>query len=266
MKMDDRVRIDIANQVAEVMLNRADKLNALDVRMFEAINDAIDVIAADKQIRAVVLHGAGEHFCSGIDISVMANESLGFHRALQTRLEPSPANVFQKVAYGWRELKVPVICALHGVTYGGGLQIALGADIRIASPHCQLSIMESKWGLIPDMAISTTLRGLVAPDKAKELAWSGRVLAAAEACELGLVTRIDEQPLDAARTMAASLATRSPQSIQGIKTLLERGWQLKDADALAMEAALQAAVIGSPNQMEAVAANMQKRAPEFSDD
>lgn len=264
--MDDRVTINTANHVAEVMLNRADKLNALDVCMFEAINAAIDSVSADKTLRAVVLHGAGDHFCSGIDIAVMSDRSLDFHKALATPLPPSSANLFQKVAYGWRELRVPVICALQGVTFGGGLQIALGADVRIASPDCQLSIMESKWGLIPDMGISTTLRGLITPDRAKELAWSGRIIKAQEACELGLVTSVGEQPLALARAMAADLAARSPQSIQGIKTLVESGWQLADADALALEAELQGRVIGSPNQMEAVAANLKKRAPEFSDD
>jgi enoyl-CoA hydratase/carnithine racemase len=180
-------------------------------------------------------------------------------------MSPSAANVFQRAAYAWRELCVPVICAVTGITYGGGLQIALGADVRFASRDTKFSIMESKWGLIPDMGISTTLRDIVAPDHIKELAWSGRVFDAAEALRLGMVTAIVDDAVLAARELARICAARSPQAIQGIKTLVNQAWRMSDEAALALEAQLQGAIIGSANQREAVLANIDKRVPKFDD-
>lgn len=263
--MIDRIELSINAHVAEVMLNRADKCNALDIRMFEALGEAADAIAADNSVRAVVLYGAGGNFCAGIDLDVLSQTDLDFAKVLASPITPSAANLFQRAAYAWRELPMPVICALEGVTFGGGLQVALGADIRYAAPDTTLSIMESKWGLIPDMAISTTLRHLVTPDRAKELAWSARVLSADEAYAYGLVTAIVDDPLQAARTMAKECAAKSPESIRGIKTLVNQAWQMSDADSLALEARLQSAIIGSANQAEAVNANLQKRSPEFDD-
>jgi enoyl-CoA hydratase/carnithine racemase len=263
--MSERVQIEIDGHVADVTLNRADKMNALDLKMFAALAEAADSIASDKSIRAVVLHGAGGNFCAGIDLGVLGESDLDFARTLDTPVEPSPANFFQRAAYAWRELSVPVICALEGVVFGGGLQVALGADIRYASPDARLSIMESGWGLIPDMAISTTLRGLVAPDHVKELAWTGRVLDSTEAKTLGLVTAVVDDPLAASRKLAAECATRSPDSIRGIKALVNDAWQVSDADSLAMEARLQSGIIGGENQLEAVSANLNKRKPHFKD-
>jgi enoyl-CoA hydratase/carnithine racemase len=145
------------------------------------------------------------------------------------------------------------------------MQLALGADIRIASPDARLSIMESKWGLIPDMALTTTLRGLVAPDKVKELAWTARILDSTEAKELGLVTTVADDPLAAARRLAADCAARSPDAIRGIKALVNQAWQLSEAESLALEARLQSGIIGGANQIEAIAANLQKRKPAFKD-
>jgi len=263
--MSERVQIDIDGHVADVTLNRADKMNALDLKMFTALAEAADSIGSDKSIRAVVLHGAGGNFCAGIDPSVLGESELDFAKTLDTPVAPSPANFFQRAAYAWRELPVPVVCALEGVVFGGGLQVALGADIRYASPNARLSIMESKWGLIPDMAISTTLRGLMAPDHIKELAWTGRVLDSTEAKTLGLVTAVVDDPLAASRKLAAECATRSPDSIRGIKALVNNAWQLSDADSLAMEARLQSGIIGGENQLEAVSANLNKRKPNFRD-
>lgn len=263
--MTDRVTITINEHVADVTLNRADKMNALDLEMFTALIAAADSIAEDSSVRAVVLHGAGGNFCAGIDISVFGSPDLNFAEALATPLSPSPANFFQRTAYAWRELKVPVICALEGVVFGGGLQVALGADIRYASSDAKLSIMESKWGLIPDMAMSTTLRDLVAPDKVKELAWTARVLDGDAACSLGLVTAVVDDPLAASHALAKECASRSPDAIRGIKTLVNAAWQVSETEALALEAKLQSGIIGGVNQTEAVAANLGKRKPEFRD-
>lgn len=263
--MKDRIQLTVDSQVAEVMLDRADKYNAIDVRMFEALGEAADHVAADESIRAVVLYGAGGNFCAGLDLDVMGDSDLDFAEALQTPLQPSPANLFQRAAYAWRELQVPVIAALEGVTFGGGLQIAMGADIRYSTNDARYSIMESKWGLIPDMAITTTLRHIVPPDRVKELSWSARVMAAKEALDYGLLTAVMDDPLAAAREMAAVCASRSPQAIRGIKRLVNAGWQLSDEAALALEARMQGAVIGGANQIEAVQANLEKRLPKFRD-
>ena len=263
--MSDRIQIEIDAHVADVMLNRANKLNALDLKMFAALAEAADTIANDKSVRAVVLHGAGGNFCAGIDVSVLAESDLDFGKTLDTPVQPSPANFFQRAAYAWRELPVPVICALEGVVFGGGLQVALGADIRYAGPDARLSIMESKWGLIPDMGISTTLRDLVAPDHIKELAWTARVLDAGEAKSLGLITAVVDDPVRASRELAAECAARSPDAIRGIKALVNQAWQISDADSLALEARLQSGIIGRENQIEAVNANLGKRKPDFRD-
>jgi len=178
----------------------------------------------------------------------------------------SVANLFQRAGYAWRELPVPVICAVQGICYGGGLQIALGADLRFASPDARFSIMESKWGLVPDMGITTTLRNLVAPDRVKELAWSARIFDAAEALELGLVTALHDDPLSMARQAASEYASRSPDAVRGIKQLVNAAWSMSDAEALSLEAKVQLGILGKHNQMEAVRANLDKRAPEFVDE
>jgi len=263
--MNDRVTISVDGHVAYVMLNRAHKYNALDLKMFGALGDAADSVRQNSAIRAVVLHGDGENFCAGIDTNMFADPGIRFDAALMEPVEPSVANLFQRAAYAWRELPVPVICALQGITFGGGLQIAAGADLRIASPDARFSIMETKWGLVPDMAISTSLRGIVAPDRVKELAWSARVFGAEEALGLGIVTGVENEPLAVAGAMAAEYAAKSPEAIRGIKRLVNEAWQISEAEALRLEASLQLPLMGSPNQMEAVAANLQKRDPVFED-
>ena len=247
------------------MLDRADKFNALDWRMFVALAEAADFVARDKNIRAVVLHGAGNNFCAGIDLEMFADTDRDFHTELATPQAPSPANRFQRAAYAWRELAVPVIAALEGVTFGGGFQIAMGADVRFAGPGLRMSVMESKWGLIPDMAISTTVRGILSPDRLKELAWTARTIGADEALKSGLVTEVCDDPLAAAKALAAECAGKSPQAVRGVKRLVNEGWQQADADSLALEARIQAGILGGKNQAEAIQANLEKRPPEFED-
>ncbi len=263
--MSDRVSISIEGRVAEVMLDRPDKMNALDMRMFEALDAAGRQLQAEKGIRAVVLHAAGDNFCAGIDLATFSEGGPEAVRTLLAPVEGSIANLAQRAAFAWRELPVPVICALQGVTFGGGFQVAMGADLRFAAPDTQLSIMESKWGIIPDMAITTTLRGIVPPDRIKELAWSGRVFGAQEALDLGMLTAIEAEPLAAARAVAEACAKRSPEAIRGVKRLVNEAWSLSEQQALALEAQIQVGLLGSPNQREAVLANMERREPEFAD-
>lgn len=263
--MNDRLNISMDGNVALVTLNRPEKYNALDMPMFEAFGEAADSLAREPKVRAVVLHGAGGNFCAGIDVAVLADPDVKIDATLLAPVAPSAANLFQRAAYAWRELPMPVICALHGITFGGGLQIALGADLRYAAVDTRFSIMETKWGLIPDMAISTTLRGIIRADQLKELAWSGRVFDATEALQLGIVTGVHDDPLAAAREVARDCAARSPEAIRGIKQLVNESWLLTEADSLALEAKLQLGVLGSPNQAEAVLANLEKRQPKFAD-
>lgn len=263
--MTERVTVSIADHVAVVALNRPEKHNALDMRMFEALADAGKRIADDASVRAVVLEGNGANFCAGIDTSIFAAGDSGISPESMLAGEDSPANFFQRVAYVWREVPVPVICAINGIAYGGGLQIAAGADIRFAGPAARLSIMEIKWGIMPDMAISTNLTRCMSADKLKELAWTGRIVDATEAMQLGLVTAVHEDPSQAARDTARGIAARSPDAIRAIKRLLDTAWQLSDADALKLEATLQMSLLGGPNQVEAVMANMEGREPRFAD-
>lgn len=263
--MNDRVKISLNEHVAEVMLNRPDKYNALDMQMFEALGAAAVSLADEPGLRAVVLYGAGGNFCAGIDVGVFTDPNVKIDQRLMGPIAASKANLFQRAAYAWRELPVPVICALDGVTYGGGLQIALGADLRYAATDTRFSIMETKWGLIPDMAISTTLRHIVAADKIKELAWSAKVFDAREALELGIVTGIHADPLAAAKKFAEDCAARSPEAIRGIKQLVNEAWHLSEAESLALEAKLQLGIMGSPNQIEAVRANLENRQARFAD-
>jgi enoyl-CoA hydratase/carnithine racemase len=263
--VSNRVDISIDGHVAEVMLNRPEKLNALDLETFDALDQAARTLEAESSVRAVVLHGAGENFCAGIDLSVLQGGIADVGESLLSPLEGSLANRFQRAAYAWRELPMPVICALQGVTFGGGFQIAMGADLRYAAPATQLSIMESKWGLIPDMAISTTLRHILPPDRVKELAWTARVFDAAEGLQLGVLTSVEEDPLATARRVAQDCAAKSPDAIRGIKCLINEAWSRSEGDSLALEAQLQLRLLGSANQSEAVRANLEKRKPDFAD-
>lgn len=265
IELSDRVSISMEGHVAEVMLNRPEKYNALDMQMFEALGVAADSLAKERKLRAVVLHGAGDNFCAGIDVETFTDPNVRIDKSLMEPVASSNGNLFQRAAYAWRELPVPVVCAVHGITFGGGLQIALGADLRYSAADTRFSIMETKWGLIPDMAISTTLRGVMPPDRIKELAWSARIFDATEALQHGIVTSIHEDPLAVAREFAKDCATRSPEAIRGIKRLVNGAWHLAEAESLALEAELQLGIMGSPNQVEAVRANLEKRPPNFSD-
>ena len=233
-------------------LTRGDKHNGLDWAMFEALNAAIDEVAASEEARAVVLSGEGPSFCAGLDFkSFMANpdqDLLGLERR-----EGEDENFAQRAAHGWRSLPVPVIAALHGNALGGGAQLALAADVRLAAPDTRFSVMEIRYGLIPDMGLSQTLPGLVRDDVARELVYTGRVVEAAEAAELGLLTRVVDDPLAEAHELATRIADSSPDAIRSAKRLLGEAPKLGRRDGLALEEELQRALIGSPAQLEAVA-------------
>lgn len=264
--MTSPVLVETAAHVAVVTMNRADKHNALNMEMFDALAEAGRALAADRSVRAVVLRGAGDHFCAGIDTSVFAGQGIGAAGA--GRMEPmadSVANFFQRAAYVWREIPVPVIAAINGVAFGGGMQIAMGADIRFAAETARLSIMEIRWGLIPDMGITTTMRHLMPLDRLKELVYTGRIVDAAEAASLGLVTAVVTDPVSAAERLAADIAGKSPDAVRAAKALFNSALDMDDGAALRLEAETQAGVMGKPNQLEAVISNTEKREPRFDD-
>jgi enoyl-CoA hydratase/carnithine racemase len=262
--MSERVQLIIDNAVATVRMSRPEKRNALDPDMFEGLISTGERIIGDNSIRAVVLHGEGKAFCAGLDFPSFLGSS-DLMEKLLARGEESPANMAQRAAWVWQEVKVPVIAAVHGFALGGGLQIALGADLRYVTADAQFSVMEIKWGLIPDMSITQTLLELVPIDIAKELTFTGRIVSGAEALELGLATKVSDDPLADALATAKLIATKSPHAIRAGKALLRDAPRMSRAEALELETELQVALLGSPNQTEAVQANMMKRAPSFKD-
>jgi enoyl-CoA hydratase/carnithine racemase len=264
--MDERVRVTVADGIAEVTLNRPDKLNAWDDAMFDAVSAAGLRLKGEPELRAVILAGAGRGFSAGLDTAAFAEGPARIEEmraALAVPVHGSAANRFQHPCTVWAEVPVPVIAALHGPVLGAGLQLALGADIRLAAPSAKLSLMEARWGLIPDMGASRVLPRLMPADRALELMLTARVIEAPEAEALGLVTRLADEPLTEARDLARALCGRNPAAVRAIKALVGGTWPGAEA-ALALEARLQAPILGSPDQIEAVMAEMQRRPHRFS--
>ncbi len=262
---NDRVAITLGDDgVAQVRLTRADKMNALDPAMFAAIIDAATALEGAPGLRAVVLSGEGRSFCAGLDTASFARAADPDEAPLEARTH-GIANRFQQVATAWRDLPVPVIAAIQGVCFGGGLQIASGADIRIATADARLAIMEMKWGLVPDMGGYRHWRGLVRDDVLRELVYTNREVSGEEAQALGLVTRIDPDPLARATDLATTIAMRNPHAIRAAKRLSNAMHEADGKTLLLRESEEQAAIIRSSNQVEAVMAGMAQRAPVFSD-
>lgn len=264
----DLVTIDIQNGIADVRLNREEKYNALSQDMFDAIIEAGQALASADDVSAVVLSGNGRGFCAGLDMASFASMSDGPRKPKSDTdsllaKDERPENRAQRPAMVWKQLPMPVISSLHGVVFGGGCQIALGTDIRIAAPDIKMSIMEIKWGLVPDMSITQTLRDIMPMDVAKELTFTGRILNGEQAKEVGLVTRVANDPLAAAMELAEEIAGKNPDAVRASKALYEQAWHADARTGLELEAALQAQLIGTANQIEAVKANFEKRAPAF---
>lgn len=257
----DRVTVELdGDGVAHVRLNRADKMNALDGEMFTAIIEAGEYLNQLDGLRVVVLSGEGRAFCAGLDTSSFSNVSSDL-----AERKHGNTNTFQEVAVQWRKLPVPVIAALHGVCFGGGLQIASGADIRIAHPDTRMAIMELKWGLVPDMGGYLLWRGTVRDDVLRELVYTNREFSGAEAHGLGLATYVDEDPLARAQAIAKDIANRNPHAIRAAKRLNATMYDLSGDEILMEESAEQQAISRTPNQIEAVMAGMQKRKANFDD-
>lgn len=264
--MNDRVTVSMSDGVADVRLVRADKMNALDAAMFEALVDTADRLKSEKGLRAVVLSGEGRAFCAGLDMGRFAAMGDGKSdlRDLAARTH-GQTNHSQQAVWGWRQLPVPVIAAVHGVAFGGGFQLALGADMRFLAPDARMSIMEIKWGLVPDMAGTPILSRLVRDDILRDLAFTGRIFAAQEAMSYGLATRICDDPRTVALESAREIAAKSPDAIRAIKRMLNH-LSIDPGPALLAESVEQMKLLGSHNQREAVRANIEKRAPRFEDE
>jgi len=269
--MEERVSISISEGVADVRLVRADKMNALDQAMFEALVAATDRLSKDKSVRVVVLSGEGRAFCAGLDMGRFAamkekggNGIPGGENRDLTKRTHGQANFPQQAVWGWRQLPVPVIAAVHGVAFGGGFQLSLGADMRFLSPDARMSVMEIKWGLVPDMAGTPILASLVRDDILRDLTSTGRIFSAQEAMTYGLATRICDDPRAAALDVAREIAGKSPDAIRAAKRLLNN-LSVDPGPALLAESVEQQKLIGSANQTEAVRANLEKRAPKYVD-
>lgn len=259
----DRVTVTVEGGVAEVRLNRPDKLNAVDIAMLEAIAAAQAQLRATPGVRAVVLSGQGRAFSVGIDLEALGGGAVT-PDSLMARTH-GEANLFQNAAWGWRTLPVPVIAAAHGYAFGAGLQILLGADIRLATPDCELSIMEVRWGLVPDMAGVALMRTLVRDDIARELTYTGRRVDGEEAARLGLVTHTTDDPRSEALALAREIATRSPDAVRAAKRLFNGAADLSGPEILLAEAEAQGQMMRAPNTFEALLAGRQDRAPVFTD-
>jgi len=269
--MKDRVSITMLDDgVADVRLIRSDKMNALDPAMFAGIAEAIAQLKETKGLRVVVLSGEGRAFCAGLDLSSLGQpgdgkkQGEGATGSLGSRSH-GIANLAQYVAWGWRELPVPVIAAVHGIAFGGGFQIMSGADIRIIHPDTRCAIMEMKWGLVPDMAGFPLWRGNVRDDVIRELTYTNREFKGSEAHAHGFATKLSDTPLEDALWMAKLMAGKHPAAMRGAKVLCNAMADATDAELLALESAEQLKVMRTPNQLEAVMAEMQKRRAVFAE-
>lgn len=271
---EPRVTITIEDHVADVRFNRPDKINALDGEQFAAIVDAGEQLKGNLDVRAVVLSGNGRGFCAGLDFSnfqkMAGGGSLDAPKSARptrgiTDLEGRITHLAQQACYVWQELHCPVIAAVHGVALGGGAQLALGADLRIMAPDAQFSILEIRWGLVPDMTATAMLPLLVGLDRAKELTFTGRMVSGEECGQIGLATKVAPNPLEEALAMARDIASKSPTAVRGAKKLLNASPYRGVAEQFADERATIGSLIGSPNQVEAVMAYFEKRDAKFTD-
>jgi len=267
--MEERIRVDMQGGVADVRLIRSDKMNALDDAMFSALVETGERLKTQKGLRAVVLSGEGRAFCAGLDMGNFGKMASGERRGgpglVDMPRTPGGSNRAQHAVMVWRELPVPVIAAVHGVAFGGGFQLALGPDIRIVAPDTRLAVLEIKWGLVPDMAGLVLLRGLVRDDVVRELTYTGRIFSGEEALAMGIATRVSNDPHGEAMKLATEIASKNPDAVRAGKRLFNLVADADQKTILLHESKEQGALIGTPNQVEAVMSNMQKRAANYSD-
>lgn len=270
--MSDRVSYTLKDGIADVRLCRPEKMNALDGAMFRSLIEVGEELKANNAVRAVVLSGEGRSFCSGLDFSsfqAMAGgeESLSKFTSTvaATPTYETAQAAGQQAVYVWQEIPAPVIAAVQGHALGGGFQLAMGADIRFVHPEAKISVLEIRWGLVPDMCGTQLLHRLVGLDVAKELAFTGRMVSGEEAGRLGLATHVTATPLEDALALAAEIAAKSPEAVRGTKELFNLAGETSLKEGLAAEQRIIRSLIGSPNQVESVMAFFDKRPPTFTD-
>jgi enoyl-CoA hydratase/carnithine racemase len=267
--MEDRIRVEMKDGVADVRMVRTDKMNALDDAMFTALVETGEKLKTQKGLRAVVLSGEGRAFCAGLDMGnfgkMASGERSGGAGLIDMPRTAGGSNRAQHAVMVWREIPVPVIAAVHGVAFGGGFQLALGPDIRIVAPDTRMAVLEIKWGLVPDMAGLVLMKSLLRDDVARELTYTGRIFTGEEALTMGLATRVSTDPHGDAMKMAIEIAGKNPDAIRAGKRLLNMAGDADQKTILVHESKEQGALIGSPNQVEAVMSNMQKRAASYAD-
>jgi len=262
--MNNAVTLTVENHIAQVRLNREDKLNSFNLDLIQGLIDTAAAIEADKSVRVVVMAGAGRCFSAGIDVKGLLGQP-GAAEKLLSRTPDHDANLVQQCVIAWRDLSAPVITALHGYAFGAGFQLAMAADIRIAQADTELSIMEIRWGIIPDMGVSTILPTLINQDVAKLLTFTGQRISASTGLGYGLVTQLADDPLAVANELATTIAGNNPDAIRAGKQLINNSWSAPRAEALLMEEQLQLKVLAGANQKEAMMAGMEKRTPVFKD-
>jgi enoyl-CoA hydratase/carnithine racemase len=258
-----RVTTTITDHVAHVELSRPDKMNAVDPAMMEGVIAAGEALRGNTDVRAVVLSGQGNAFCAGLDVASFAALAGGDPAEIMMPRTHGPSNDYQHVSLVWKQLEVPVIAALQGVCFGAGMQIASGADMRIAAPDTRMSILEMKWGLVPDMGGMVLWPALMRADVLRRLTYTGEEFSGVDGKEYGLVTEINDDPVARALELAQLIASKSPSAVRAGKALVSYAYE-NDAEAVLLEESrAQSSLVGTPHQMEAVIANMQKRAPVF---
>lgn len=257
------VKLSLRNGIARVVLNRPTKHNSLDIELITSLLEVLTTLNSSRDLRVVILSGSNHNFCSGLDVAGVMSDPKNIQWLLSS-CDGYPHNKVQHLALGWRSLQVPVIAAIEGYCYGGGLQIALGADMRIAHPDALISVMEGRWGIIPDMGISVTARGCVKEDVLLRMTVTAEVVDGSTALKAGLVTEVSSDPLARAEALAQLICKRSPDMVTAAKHLLRDSYTQTDEERLALEEKLQRRLLGSPNQMEAVMANIEKRDPVFT--
>ncbi len=270
--MTNRIAVEITDGVADVRLNRGDKLNAVDGAMFAALIDTAEELSTTPGLRAVVLSGNGPAWCAGLDFAGFASmagdsdpDDASGTASIGAMTEGGITHRAQQAVWGWHELPVPVIAAVHGVAFGAGFQLAIGCDIRIVHPDVRMSVLEIRWGITPDMTVTRLLPGLVGADVAKELVWTGREVGGDEALRLGLATKIADDPHAAAMELAQTIASNSPDAIRAGKRLVDAAYAEDFAAGFAHERDEIGALIGSQNQVESVTAYFEKRTPNYTD-
>jgi enoyl-CoA hydratase/carnithine racemase len=260
--MTNLVSCTVTDGVADVRLNRPDKMNALTLGLLSELVATAHRLRADKSLRAVVISGEGDSFSAGLDFGSVVKNPVGIVRAF-TPLPWRGTNTFQEACWAWRRLPVPVIAVVQGHCYGGGVQIALAADFRFTAPDAQWSVLEARWGLIPDMSGVKSLAQQVGMDTAKRLTMTGDIISGTEAAELGLATAVSADPRAEADKLIDQLKTRSPDSVAATKRLFNNTWSSSPRRTFARERLEQLVLLGLANTKVAREAAFKREVPQF---